>query len=59
MIDVSAEFIESFNLCMDYYECTDEEIDYEKKRVRKNYEEAYECYMAIAEEIKVITHTQG
>lgn len=52
MIDVSAEFIESFNLCMDYYEVPIDEIEYEKERVRKNYEDACKCYMDIAAKIK-------
>ena len=50
-IRVSKEFIDAFNLCMDYYECEPDEIEYEKQRVRDNYKEAEVCYLSIACEI--------
>lgn len=37
----------AFDLCMEYYECTAEEIEYEKQRVRVNYDDAEKCYLSI------------
>jgi len=51
-ITVSKEFKEAFNLCMKHYECTAEEIEYEKQRVRANYADAEMCYLAVAENIR-------
>ncbi len=46
---VTKEFKRAFDFCMAYYECTEEEIAYEKNRIRANYEQAAQCYLAIAE----------
>lgn len=51
-ITVSKEFKTAFNLCMKHYECTVEEIEFEKQRVRENYQDAERCYLSIAEEIR-------
>ena len=50
-ITVSKEFKAAFNLCMKHYECTAEEIEFEKQRVRANYRDAERCYLSIAAEI--------
>ena len=50
-ITVSAEFRRAFSICMKHYECTAEEMEYEKARVRANYQEAERCYLSIAGEI--------
>ena len=52
MITVTKEFKEAFNLCMKHYECTAEEIEYEKQRVRANYADAEMCYLAVADNIR-------
>lgn len=49
---VSKQFLEAFDLCMKHYECTLEEVEYEKQRVRANYEEASRCYISIANGIR-------
>lgn len=49
---VSKKFIDDFDLCMKHYECTDEEISFEKERVRANYAEASKCYASIADGIR-------
>ncbi len=46
---VDREFKEAFDMCMEYYEVTGEELEYEKSRVRANFEEAQRCYLDIAE----------
>lgn len=49
---VSKEFMADFELSMKHYECNQDEIDYEKQRVRENYEDAAVCYKAIADGIR-------
>lgn len=51
-ITVTKEFKEAFSLCMKHYECTDEEIEYERRRVRANYADAEICYLAVANNIR-------
>lgn len=51
-ITVTKEFKEAFSLCMKHYECTVEEIEYEKQRVRANYADAERCYLAVADNIR-------
>lgn len=51
-ITVTKEFRKAFKKCMDEYKCTEDEIEYEKARVRANYQEAERCYLSIAESIK-------
>jgi len=46
-ITVSKEFITAFNFCMEKYGVIGEELDYEKARVRGNYEDASKCYLSI------------
>ncbi len=53
-ITVSPEFIKDFNLCMDYFQVSDEEIIFEKERVRNNYKEALLSYKKTAEMIELI-----
>ena len=51
-ITVTKEFRKAFKKCMDEYKCTEDEIAYEKARVRANYKEAERCYLSIAASIK-------
>jgi hypothetical protein len=46
-ITVSKEFITAFNFCMKEYGVIGEELEFEKQRVRENYEDAERCYLAI------------
>lgn len=48
VLKVSKEFISAFDFCMNYYGVTGKELDYEKQRIRDNYEEAQQCYLDIA-----------
>ena len=52
VLKVSKEFISAFDFCMNYYGVTGEELDYEKQRVRDNYEEAQQCYLDIAKRFR-------
>ena len=52
VVSVNPRFIEDFNLCMEFYGCTEEEAKYEKKRVLKSYDEAERCYSIIASWIR-------
>jgi hypothetical protein len=52
MLKVSRKFLDAFQKCMDYYECTAEEIEFEKKRIRADYRNAEICYLSIAERVK-------
>ncbi len=54
MVKANRKFVEAFNLCMQHYGVTGEELEFEKSRVRANYKEAEKCYLAIAEDIKII-----
>lgn len=47
MITVSKEFITAFNFCIEKYGVTGEELEYEKSRVRENYDQAERCYLSI------------
>lgn len=49
---VSREFKEAFDFCMDHYEVTGEELEYEKQRCRENMKEASICYASIAEKLR-------
>lgn len=51
---VSKEFKKAFEMCIEYYEVTGEELVYEKRRVRDNYEQARRCYLDIANGIEII-----
>jgi len=44
-ITVSKEFRTAFNFCMEKYGVIGEELEFEKKRVRENYEDAERCYL--------------
>lgn len=46
-INVSKEFITAFNFVMEKYGVIGEELEYEKNRVRENYEDAERCYLSI------------
>lgn len=46
-ITVTKEFREAFNFCMGKYGVIGEELEFEKARVRENYEDAERCYLAI------------
>lgn len=48
----SKKFIDDFNLCMDHYEVTGEELEFEKLRCRDNMKEATICYASIAEKLR-------
>ena len=45
---VTKEFKDAFYLCMRHWEVDEEEMEFEKDRVRKNYHEAERCYLSIA-----------
>lgn len=45
---VSKEFKSAFDFCMNHFEVTGEELEFERQRVRDNYEEAQRCYLDIA-----------
>lgn len=47
MFTVSKEFITAFNFCIEKYGVTGEELEYEKSRVRENYDQAERCYLSI------------
>lgn len=49
---VNREFKEAFDICMEYYEVTGEELEFEKSRVRANFEQAQICYLDIAEGLR-------
>lgn len=51
-ITVSKEFQAAFKSCMDHWEVTGEELEFEKERVRANYKEAERCFLSIAANIK-------
>lgn len=50
-ITVTKEFLQAFKKVMVFYECTAEEIELEKQRVRENYKDAEICYLSIAGKI--------
>jgi hypothetical protein len=50
-ITVSKEFITAFNFIMEKYGVIGEELDFEKSRVRENYEDAERCYLSIYGEL--------
>ena len=50
-ITVSKEFKAAFKKCMEHWQVTGEELEYEKDRCRANYEQAAQCYLAMAEKI--------
>lgn len=50
-ITVSKEFITAFNFCMEKYGVIGEELDFEKARVRENYEDSERCYLSIYGEL--------
>lgn len=55
MFKISKEFIDNFNLCLNYYGCTKEEANFEKERIKRSaldYYRADRCYSAIAAEIR-------
>ena len=45
---VSKEFMDAFELCMQTYDVTGDELEYEKERVRKSLADANQCYISIA-----------
>lgn len=49
---VSQDFLDDFNLCVEYYGCDPDEIEYEKRRVNDGYAQAKRCFGAIADEIR-------
>lgn len=46
-ITVSKEFRAAFNFVMEKYGVIGEELEFEKARVRENYEDAERCYLSI------------
>ena len=48
------QFIENFNLVMNYYQVDKEEAAYEKKRVMANMADAERCYSVIAAGIRIL-----
>jgi len=46
-ITVTKEFRTAFNYCMEKYGVIGDELDFEKTRVRENYEQAELCYLSI------------
>lgn len=50
-ITVTKEFRTAFNFCMEKYGVTGEELEFEKARVRENYEDAERCYLSIYGEL--------
>jgi len=46
-INVSKEFITAFSFIMEKYGVIGDELDFEKTRVRENYEQAELCYLSI------------
>lgn len=48
---VSKEFKSAFYFCMNHFEVTGEELEFERQRVRDNYEEAQRCYLDIAKRL--------
>ena len=48
----SKEFIEWFNLVMNYCDATQAEADYEKERIKANYDQAYASYEDMARGIR-------
>lgn len=55
---VSKEFKSAFDFCMDYYGVTGEELEYERQRVRENFEDAQKCYSSIAKTIREILNIE-
>lgn len=53
MLKVSKKFFDAFQKCMDYYECTAEEIEFEKKRIRSDYRNAEICYLSVVNTIEM------
>jgi len=51
----SKQFIEWFNLVMNYCEATQDEADYEKERIKANYQQAYVSYEDMARVIRSCT----
>lgn len=51
-VNVSRKFIEDFDYCMNYYEVTGEELEFEKGRCRADMEEATRCYASIADGLR-------
>lgn len=49
---VSKEFKWAFDMCMKHYGVVEDELEYEKQRVRANYHEAEKCYESIANGIR-------
>lgn len=45
---VKKEFSEAFNRCMQHWNVTGDELEFERQRVRVNYLEAERCYLDIA-----------
>ena len=50
---VSRDFKNAFDFVMDYFQVEGEELEYEKSRVRENYPEANQFYLAIYAELHV------
>jgi hypothetical protein len=46
-ITVTKEFRTAFNFCMEKYGVIGEELEFERQRVRENYEQAEMCYLSI------------
>ena len=46
-ITVSKEVLAAFNFCMEKYGVIGEELEFERQRVRENYEDAERCYLSI------------
>ena len=53
-ITVSKKFIDDFNLCMNYYGVSGEELEFEKSMVRKNFKDAQISYTKTADMLRTI-----
>jgi len=52
-INVSKKFHKDFFLCMEAWNCTTEEIEFEKKRAREAIEDAKNLFHSIASDIRL------
>lgn len=51
-IRITKEFKSAFEMCMEHWNVTSDELDFEKQRVRANYQDAERCYLSIASQLK-------
>lgn len=51
-IKVSKKFVDDFNLVVNHYECPEDEIEWLRNEVRKDFNNVSKSIFAIADEIK-------